>query len=177
MRHFLIGLILGLAFVPIAALTYLRFGNPPVAVNDPAFPLEAKIVKVPLHDRIHMDMQKSVPIQATPDNLLAGAKIYVMNCSTCHGTSSERSPMGPNMYPHPPQLLHEHGTHGVVGVSDDPPAVTYWKVDNGIRLTGMPTFAKLLTPTQMWQVSLLLANAATPLPQPVKDILAKPLAN
>jgi len=26
----------------------------------------------------------------------------------------------------------------VVGVSDDEPGETYWKVANGIRLTGMP---------------------------------------
>jgi mono/diheme cytochrome c family protein len=63
----------------------------------------------------------------------------------------------------------------VVGVSDDPPGVTYWKVANGIRLTGMPSFDKVLSSPQMWQVSILLANADKPLPQSAMDILAKPL--
>ena len=53
--------------------------------------------------------------------------------------------------------------------------MTYWKVDNGIRLTGMPSFNQILTSTQMWQVSLLLANADKPMPQPVMDIISKPL--
>ena len=37
--------------------------------------------------------------------------------------------------------------------------VTYWKVDNGIRLTGMPSFRHILSNTEMWQVSLLLSQA------------------
>jgi hypothetical protein len=45
------------------------------------------------------------------------------------------------------------------GVTDDPPGETYWKVSGGIRMTGMPGFEKSLSTTQMWQVSLLCANA------------------
>jgi mono/diheme cytochrome c family protein len=52
----------------------------------------------------------------------------------------------------------------VIGVSDDPPGETYWKVANGIRLSGMPAFKGVLTENEMWQVSLLLANADKPLP-------------
>ena len=44
------------------------------------------------------------------------------------------------------------------GGTDDPPGETYWKVANGIRLTGMPAFNKSLTEEQMWQVSLMVAN-------------------
>jgi mono/diheme cytochrome c family protein len=46
---------------------------------------------------------------------------------------------------------------------------TYWKVRNGIRLTGMPSFDNLLNQTQMWQVSVLLAHADKPLPANVID--------
>ena len=56
-------------------------------------------------------------------------------------------------------------------MSDDPAGETYWKVSNGIRLTGMPSYNKVLSPIQMWQVSLLLANADKGLPDPVKAIL------
>jgi hypothetical protein len=57
------------------------------------------------------------------------------------------------MYPPPPQLFH--GT----GVSDDPASETYWKAENGIRLTGMPGFKSRLTEKQIWEVSVLLANS------------------
>jgi len=52
------------------------------------------------------------------------------------------------MFPHPPQLFQGHG------VTDDAAGETYWKVANGIRLSGMPGFEKSLTDTQLWQVSL-----------------------
>jgi len=55
-------------------------------------------------------------------------------------------------------------------VTDDPPGETYWKVANGIRLSGMPSFSESLSQTQMWQVSLLAANA-NKLPDSVKSAL------
>jgi mono/diheme cytochrome c family protein len=75
------------------------------------------------------------------------------------------------MYPSAPPLWEKHHNGAVVGVSDDPPGETYWKVSNGIRLTGMPSFKNVLTDTQMWQVTLLLANADKTLPPAALDIL------
>jgi mono/diheme cytochrome c family protein len=78
------------------------------------------------------------------------------------------------MYPTAPQLWKAHRKGKVVGVSDDEPGETYWKVANGIRLTGMPAYDHVLTDTQMWQVTLLLKNADQPLPDPVMKILTAP---
>ena len=78
------------------------------------------------------------------------------------------------MYPEAPQLWEPH-RDGVVGVSDDPPGETYWKVANGIRLSGMPAFKKILNETEMWQVSQLLANADKPLPPGILTLLKQPL--
>lgn len=44
-------------------------------------------------------------------------------------------------------------------MSDDEPGETYWKVANGIRLSGMPAYEHVLTETERWQVTLLLAHA------------------
>jgi mono/diheme cytochrome c family protein len=72
------------------------------------------------------------------------------------------------MYPHPPLLLDGKG------VTDDEPGETYWKIFNGIRLTGMPGFSKTLNETQMWQIALLLANADK-LPPAAKTVLVTPV--
>ena len=173
--RFAIGFLIGLVLLPILVFCYLHFGNPPVAVADAAFPFERQLVHVPLHNRIAKDMPRSVPLQPTADNLVAGAQIYRQNCAFCHGLDNQNSTVAPHMYPDAPQLWHAHGSQSVVGVSDDPPAETYWKVSNGIRLSGMPSFDQVLSSTQMWQVSLLLANANKALPQPAMDILSKPL--
>jgi mono/diheme cytochrome c family protein len=55
------------------------------------------------------------------------------------------------LYQKPPQL----GKHGV---EDDPDGVTYWKVDHGIRLTGMPAFGQTLQERQLWQLTLFLKH-------------------
>jgi mono/diheme cytochrome c family protein len=59
-------------------------------------------------------------------------------------------------------------------VTDDPPGETYWKAANGIRLTGMPGFMGSLSDTQLWQVSLMLANADK-LPAAAKAAVSEPL--
>lgn len=174
MKSFLPGLILGLIAFPLAALLYFHFGHLPVAVGDDAFAFERQIVHVPLHARIDREMPKSAPIEPSVTNLQAGAHVYRQQCAVCHGLYGRPVAFAGHMYPDAPQLWAPHDK-GVVGVSDDPPGETYWKVANGIRLSGMPAFAKVLNPTQMWQVSLLLANADKPLPADALTLLKQPM--
>lgn len=61
--------------------------------------------------------------------------------------------------------------NGVVGVSADAPGVSFWKIKNGIRLTGMASFKHILSDTQIWQVALLLHEAGHPLPESVTEVL------
>ena len=173
MKSFLIGLILGLIALPVAVFLYFRIGHPPVAVADHPFPFEKQIVSVPLNARINGEMQKTAPIEPSDTNLETGARIYRQQCASCHGLYGHPSDYGSYMYPQAPQLWKPH-KNGAVGVSDDPPGETYWKVANGLRLTGMPAFDKILNQTQMWQVSLLLARADKPLPASVLDLLKQP---
>ena len=127
------------------------------------FPLESVIVKIPLNARIRREMPLSAPIPATDENLNAGAGIYEDKCETCHGTADQPSVMARTMFPKPPQFWVKQANR-TMDVGDDPVGETYWKVKNGIRLTGMPAYGKLLSETQMWQVSLLLSKADKPLP-------------
>ena len=171
MSRLFLGFLLGLIAVPIAGLLYFHFGNLPVAVADTPFPMERQITHVALNARIDRDIIKNPPIEPTGDNLIAGAHIYVEKCAFCHGLYQQPSTIGKNMFPDAPPLWQKHHNGNVVGVSDDPPGETYWKVSNGIRLTGMPDYDKQLTETEMWQVTLLLANADKPLPPAALDLL------
>ncbi len=164
MSRILFGIILGVLLVPIAALAWFELGTVPVAVSDTPFPYERQITQIPLHARIDHEMVQMPPIQPEESNLIAGAHIYADKCAFCHGFHGKKSETGDNMFPDAPQLWESHHNGTVVGVSDDPPGETYWKVYNGIRLTGMPSYKTQLTETQMWQVTLLLANADKPLP-------------
>jgi mono/diheme cytochrome c family protein len=171
MGRFLLGFIVCLILIPVAVLGWLRFGKVPVAVADQPFPLEQPIVGIPLDARIQRELVKTPPIQPNEENLTAGAHIYSEKCSVCHGFHGKPSAIGSKMYPDAPPLWQKHPDNEVVGVSDDPPGETYWKVANGIRLTGMPAYRQVLTANEIWQVSLLLANADKPLPPAAVDIL------
>ena len=173
---FLSGFLFALLALFVLGWLYLRFGHPPVAAADPAFPMEAQIVHVPLGARIEREIQKP-PFGTSEDAYETGARIYQQSCASCHGTPGHDSPFARWMYPGAPQLWKKHARGGVVGVSDDEPGETYWKIRNGIRLTGMPAYAHILTETQMWDVTLLLKNADQPLPDPVTRLLATPPAN
>src|SRR5271163_2791103 len=168
-----LGFLLGIATVAIGLFAYLKFGALPVAVADKAFPFEKEIVYLPLDSRIEREM-KPPPFSISEDVFESGAHVYRAQCASCHGTPGHDVAFAKHMFPSAPQLWKSHGSHGVVGVSDDEPGETYWKVANGIRLSGMPSYAHVLSDTEMWQVSLLLKNADKELPAPVSAILSSP---
>jgi thiosulfate dehydrogenase len=170
MGRFLLGVLIGIILIPMLGYGWFKFGHPPVAVTDPPLPFERIVTHIPLNARINTEMIKNAPIPANESNLVAGAQIYHEQCAACHGYHGKPSSFGSYMFPEAPQLWEKH-RNGVVGVSDDPPGETYWKVENGIRLTGMPAFNKVLNQMQMWQVTVLLANADKPLPPAALDIL------
>ncbi|HEY4355010.1 MAG TPA: cytochrome c [Acidobacteriaceae bacterium] len=173
MKRWLLGVLCflaGVLVVPAAIYVYLDLGRPPVAVSDGAFPMEKTVVHKILGARIDKEVE-TVPMQPTDAALIAGAGTYKQQCAFCHGLPGKSSQLSRNMYPSIPQLWMSHRA-GVVGVSDDPSGETYWKIKNGIRLTGMPSYKNILTEEQMWQVSLLLSSAAKPLPPDASATLA-----
>ena len=154
MKAFLAGILIGIVIVPLAVYYYFSTGRAPVATTDKPLPFEHKLANSALHAHINKEMIKTPPIPANEENYLAGAPIYREHCAVCHGLPGQEPDMiAKGMFPKPPRLFRGKG------VTDDEPGETYWKVANGIRLTGMPAFKSSLNDTQMWQVSLLLANA------------------
>ena len=81
----------------------------------------------------------------------------------------DKTAIARGMFPPPPPLFQGKG------VTDDEEWETYWKVENGIRMTGMPEFKDSLTETQVWQVTLLVKNADK-LPAAVSGDLASAAA-
>ena len=167
---FIAGLLLGLLIVPFGAYLYFSGGSAPVATTDSDIPFENFFAHKALNARIAKEMPKTVPIQATEANYLAGAELYKQDCAVCHGLPLlPKTAIAAGMYPRPPLLFEGKG------VTDDEPGESYWKIFNGIRLTGMPGFSKSLSETQMWQIALLLANADK-LPSSAKAVLVAPIA-
>jgi mono/diheme cytochrome c family protein len=166
-----LGMILGAAVIALGVYGYFATGQAPVATSEPPMPFEKALAKKALNARIEREMPKTVPLQPDEPNLASGAALYREHCAVCHGLPGQKeTAIAKGMYPHPPKL-----TEGK-GVTDDEPGESYWKVANGIRLTGMPGFRSSLAETQMWQISLLVANADK-LPKPVHDTLSLPFVS
>jgi len=171
MGRILFGVILGIVLVPVGVMLWFHLGNPPVAVADTPFWHERQITGMALNGRIDREEIKTPPIPADETAFVAGAQVYRDQCASCHGFHGKPSAFAGHMYPKAPPLWEKHHNGDTVGVSDDPLSETYWKVANGIRLTGMPSYKEILSDTQIWQVTLLLANADKPLPPAALDIL------
>jgi mono/diheme cytochrome c family protein len=169
LKAFLLGIVIGVLVVFAGAWFYFSTGRAPVASADPPMPFEKRLAKAAQHARIEKDPHiDPAPVPASEATFLAGADVYKQNCAVCHGLPGEsQSAIAEGMFPKPPELFH--GT----GVSDDPAWETYWKAKNGFRLTGMPGFKGRLNDTQLWQVSVLLANSDKISPA-VKAVLASP---
>jgi mono/diheme cytochrome c family protein len=165
---FLFGLLVGVFLLPIFALVYVRQGYAPVATAAPMLPFERQLTSMALNARIAKEAPASSTVSVSDENLLAGARIYRENCAVCHGLRDDsKTAIAKGMFPRPPALLHGKG------VTDDPVGETWWKVKNGIRLTGMPGFADSLSDTEVWQVSLLLANKDKLPPAAISTLDAK----
>jgi mono/diheme cytochrome c family protein len=169
---FAFGFVMAFLLVLGAGWLYFRFGHPPVATEDKPFPMEAQIVKVPLNARIDREMEKP-PFAGSEEVYVSGAMVYKENCAQCHGVPGQDVDYAKWMYPVAPQLFKKHAKGNVVGVSDDEPGETFWKVKNGIRLTGMPSFQHTLSNEEMWDVTLLLKAADQPMSAAVKGTLTK----
>ncbi|HEV2386382.1 MAG TPA: cytochrome c [Candidatus Acidoferrales bacterium] len=155
MGRFIFGVIVGICLVAGGAYYYLTSGRAPVAATAQPMPFETTLAKQALHATLQREAPKQVPLEPVAENLAAGARVYAQNCAFCHGFPHQPDSVeGKGMFPHAPQLFTPDGM-----VTDDPPGVTYWKVKNGIRLSGMPSFQSALSDQQMWQVSLLLSKA------------------
>jgi mono/diheme cytochrome c family protein len=146
--------VVGIALLLAGLWYYFTTGHAPVAVTDPSMPFEKKLANSALHARIDKDPHTDPPVPAADSSYLPAANNYKQHCAVCHGLPGEpQSLIAQGMFPKPPELFH--GT----GVTDDPAWESYWKIKNGIRLSGMPGFQTRLSDTELWQVSVLVANA------------------
>jgi thiosulfate dehydrogenase len=154
LKGLILGIVLGVALVFIGGFLYFKTGHAPVATNSAEMPLERKFAGMALHAYLDKLPHPDPAVPADEKNFMEGAKIYKQNCAVCHGLPGEpRTPIAEGMFPRPPQLFRG------MGVTDDEPWESYWKVYGGIRMTGMPGFKERLSDTQMWQATVLVKNA------------------
>lgn len=164
-KGFVLGIVIGILLLVGCMYLYFSLGYAPVATAAHPMPFERKMAKVALHAYLDKMQHPQPMVPADEGNLIAGAKVYKEQCASCHGLPGEpKSAVAHGMFPDPPQLFKG------IGVTDDEPWETYWKVENGIRMTGMPGFKGQVGEKEIWQVTMLVKNADK-ITEPVKKEL------
>jgi thiosulfate dehydrogenase len=152
MRNFIVGLFVGIIVVLLVGFVYIRFGFADPRADIPIGTLEAKIAMPALDaavDRRAPEVHS--PIQAIDDNLLAGMKIYQINCASCHGDIQHpRAALAESLYPRAPQFLQD--------APDMPENQNFYIIQHGIRLSGMPAWKGALNENEIWQVTTFLSR-------------------
>lgn len=152
MRNFWLGFAIAIVLIVLAGFLFVRYGFVDPRADIPVSSLEEKIAMPSLDaavDRRAPDAQN--PIQPTDANLIAGMKIYQMNCSSCHGDI--HTPYGmfaDALYPRAPQFVND--------APDMPENQNFYIIQHGIRLSGMPAWKQNLNEQEIWQVTTFLSH-------------------
>jgi thiosulfate dehydrogenase len=166
MRKFLLGFVFAFVVIALGGYLFITTGNMPMATSAGALPGEEMVAKMALRASVKSSLDLKDPLPLNDENLKGGADVYNGNCAGCHGALDQPRPqIATAVFPPAPELLKGKG------VTDDPEGETYWKVTNGIRMTAMPGFEKILDEKRRWQVTMLVAHADTLSPAARKQLL------
>ena len=82
-------------------------------------------------------MARRNPLEADPEAVAAGAKLFEQHCMECHGATAEGAKKGPSLR--------------AAEVQQATPGTLFWLLTNGVVRRGMPVWSKLPEP-QRWQL-------------------------
>jgi len=107
----------------------------------------AKDVVIPIEAE-----QKKNPLPETGELLNQGRSVYLQYCALCHGADGRgETYLGRNMYPPAMDMTSPHVQHW----SD---AELFWIIQNGVRLTGMPSWQSNVSEADTWKLARFIHN-------------------
>lgn len=169
MRGFFGGFVTALVVLALLVFAAVETGTLPARSDGPLLPGERWAARTSLNATVAREAPPPpYPFTQTDADVQHGATLYVQNCAVCHGTANSTSTaIARGLGAKAPQF----GKHGV---SDDPEGQTYWKIEHGVRFTGMPSFAKSLGEESIWQITYFLKRAPDHLPAAANEIWQHP---
>jgi mono/diheme cytochrome c family protein len=152
MRKFILGIVVTIVVAIVGGLIVADFGLMPTNADATLPAFEQRIAMSALDASMERHAPRTPnPVPPTDDNLIAGMKLYTMNCAVCHGTLDYKpSLLEHSMYPPPPQII--------LNPLDDPEWHIYYAVRTGVRYTGMPAWSKALSDQDMWKITAFLSH-------------------
>jgi mono/diheme cytochrome c family protein len=96
--------------------------------------------------------KKKNPLPETDEVVSQGQEVFLGSCAQCHGADGRGDTnVGRNMYPPAMDLSSSHVQHW----SD---AELVWIIQNGVRLTGMPSWKSSISDDDTWKLARFIHN-------------------
>ena len=163
MRNFVLGVVITLLVVIAGGFLYLQSGLLDVRGDLPPSRLETYLMRTAVHASVRRHAENVAnPLPPTEENLIAGGKMYLNECSGCHGTPGKAQEHADPLNPPPPQLA-------VVGTQYSEPQV-FWVAKHGIRHSGMFANGVWDSDQKLWTVAGYIKRMNN-LPPRVKEAL------
>lgn len=139
-----------MATAGLAGLAVVEFGLFDTAASTPhAPPIAWATHTTMIHATENRARTVVAPASFTPQQVLAGFKLYDANCAACHGGPGvDRQPFASGMTPTPPYLV-DAPRHWSA-------AELYVVVGGGVKMTGMPAWELSMSKDQVWDVVAFL---------------------
>jgi mono/diheme cytochrome c family protein len=152
MRNFILGIIVTVLVLAIGGMGVALLGLMPTRANVAPPKMESRIAMSALDNSVERHAPRmNSPVPPTDENLIAGMKIYTMNCALCHGgIDLQPSTLQKSFYPPAPSLIKNP--------LDDSEWHLFYVIHNGIRYTGMPAWDKTLSDTDIWKLTAFLTR-------------------
>jgi len=167
MKNFCLGVLATLLLLCLVAFAYLRLGFAEVRADVPPSRLESALLAPAVRASVRRHApQISNPFPPTDPTLIAGGKIYLSECSGCHGDLEPgKGGSAAALIPAPPQFSS-------VG-SDFTEAQIFWVAKHGIRRSGMFVNGQWDSDQRLWQVSAFIKHIRS-LPPSVRTAVLAP---
>lgn len=161
-KFFFFGVAATLAFMGLVGAAVVFLGLFPVNANQAPSALETWLATTAREAYVHRAAESMPPAIPVDDGVLSkGMELYEEYCIGCHGRPDmKENPMAEGFYPPVPQFATAH-------LAEQDAQEIFWVTKHGIRLTGMPSFEKVLTDEQIQQIAAFLINKDN-LPESVK---------
>jgi mono/diheme cytochrome c family protein len=102
----------------------------------------AKDVVIPIEAE-----DKQNPLPQSDEVASQGRQVFLQSCAICHGADGHgETYLGRNMYPPAMDMTSPHVQHWT-------DAELYWIIQNGVRLTGMPSWQSSISATDTWKLA------------------------
>ena len=87
------------------------------------------------------------PLEADPEAVAAGAKLFELHCAECHAANADGGKKGPSLR--------------AQEVQQATPGTLFWLLTNGVVRKGMPVWSRLPEP-QRWQLVTYIKSLGPP---------------